>query len=73
MKWGRKVKPKAELLMIIHATPNEVIAMNAIITHHLKYFEYLPYKETYRLLQQFQARLVEQLPTMRTPIPPGKR
>jgi hypothetical protein len=67
------VKPKAELLMALHATPNEVIALNAIITHHLKYFQQLPYKETYHLLRQFQARLVEQLPTVQTPIPPGKR
>ena len=54
-----------EPLMTIQATPNEVIAMNAVITHHLKHPADIP-EDVLVLLRAFQNRLVEHLPTQIT-------
>lgn len=57
---------KMHLLMEIQATPNELIALNAAIHHYLKYFKGWPleYQHTRPLLEQFQRRLIERLPTI---------
>jgi hypothetical protein len=59
------VKPTQELHMMIEATPNEVIAMNAAIHYYLTYF-HRPTEEfdmTRTLLLRFHQRLVEQSST----------
>ena len=47
----------APLMMVIEATPNEIIAMNAVITHYLKHYQLD--RDMSTLLQQFQRRLAE--------------
>jgi hypothetical protein len=66
------MKPIRELHMMIEATPNEVIAINAAIHYYLTYF-HRPTEEFQvmrTLLLQFHQRLVEQSPTIQTPLPP---
>ncbi len=50
-------------LYTLQATPNELIALNVAISWRLHIFRKIPQEqETNRLLQQFQARLVANLP-----------
>ena len=66
------MKPTQELRMTIEATPNEVIAINAAIHYYRTYF-HRPTEEfqiTRTLLLRFHQRLVEQSPTIQTPLPP---
>jgi hypothetical protein len=68
------MKPTQELRMLIEATPNEVIAMNAAIHYYLTYFHRPTpeFRMTRELLLQFHRRLVEQTPTLPTPLPPKR-
>ncbi len=64
---------KIHLLMEIQVTPNEMIALNVAIHYYLKYFNggLLEYRGTQQLLEQFQRRLIERLPTI--PMQTGRR
>ncbi|HLI88905.1 MAG TPA: hypothetical protein VKV37_09455 [Ktedonobacteraceae bacterium] len=56
------MKKYQEPLICVQATPNEVIALNAAIGRHTRYF--WREQEVNRLLAQFQRRLIENLPTV---------
>jgi hypothetical protein len=56
------MKKYREPLICVQATANEVIALNAAIGRHTRYFS--QEHEVNRLLAQFQRRLIENLPTV---------
>ena len=55
--------PRPDLLMTLHITPNEVIALNVAINYYLKYCQPVsPYhKETCQLLDHYLQRLNAQV------------
>lgn len=58
-----------ELLMVIHATPDEVVAANIAIGYYLRHLKYVStgYEETSQLLEHLQRRLSKPLPTDQLP------
>ncbi len=63
-------------MMTISATPNELIAIGAVVTYYLNWTERTPHKtkdqlEMIALLRSFQGRVVAQ--TRQPMIPPGLR
>lgn len=54
-----------EPLMVIQATPFEIIVLNAAIRHYINSFHLQngEYREALPLLLRFQQRLVEHLPS----------